>query len=252
MSHITSLSLELEADTPLGVSSAASLAPFLQGVLMGLAVDEYAQWLHQLPFNPYSQFCSNGKKPGAYLWRVNALTDHAAEQLLQPLAKMESIKLKRFDASLSVRKVTSEAVSLKSLTDMIYQGEEEAKVKVQFLTPTAFKSKGEYVIMPSLRLIIQNLLMRYNQVYDGSKEVDEDTLSYVSQHMRIVSYNLHSQYFENVAGGGKRIPAFVGAATAHVKGAPTMVGLVRMLLTFGEYSGVGIKTSMGMGGMKCL
>ena len=128
----------------------------------------------------------------------------------------------------------------------------EQKVRVQFITPTAFKSRGLYAIMPTMKLILQNLLMHYGQVYDNNKEGYEETIDYAEQCTRILAYNLHSNYFGNISGGSKRIPAFVGTMTIGLRGPEMATGLVRMLLRFGEYAGVGIKTSMGMGGFKCL
>ena len=104
--------------------------------------------------------------------------------------------------------------------------------------------------MPDVRLIFQNLLMHYNQAYAGDNEIDEDTVSYIAEHTRITSYNLRSRYFPRTMGGSDKIPAFAGSLTLHVSGPQSLRGLVSMLLTFGEASGVGIKTSMGMGGMQ--
>ena len=106
--------------------------------------------------------------------------------------------------------------------------------------------------MPSVRLIFQNLLMHYRQVYEGNKEIDVDTVAYIDQHVRITAYNLRSQYFAYASGAGKRIPAFMGSLTFSIGGPPTMGGLARMLLKFGEYAGVGVKTSMGMGAFSCI
>ena len=213
---------------------------------------EYANALHQLPFNPYSQHCFQEKGTDNYLWRVNALTDEAADRLIRPLMQQDALKLKRFNTDVRIVKKTSETIDLKSLTDLIYEGAESSKLRISFVSPTAFKSKKDYVIVPSVRLIFQNLLMHYSQVYSGSKEIDEETVSYIEQHTRITAYSLRSQYFDNAASNGMKIPAFGGTMTLHAKGATSMVGLMNMLLKFGEYAGVGIKTSMGMGGMKCL
>lgn len=123
--------------------------------------------------------------------------------------------------------------------------------RIRFLTPTAFKSKRQFVIVPDVRLLFQNLLMRYNHCYSGEKEVDQETLDYITEHVRITSYNLKSCYFPRTMSKSDKIPAFVGGLTLYVSGPQSIRGLVAMLLTFGEASGVGIKTSMGMGGI-CL
>ena len=91
--------------------------------------------------------------------------------------------------------------------------------------------------------------MRYEQVYSGSKEIDFETIDYLEAHTRITSYGLKSRYFTNVGSSTGKIPAFVGGMSLFFSGSSTVAGLANMLLAFGTYSGVGIKTAMGMGAM---
>ena len=252
MQQITALTLTLKSPTSaeLPPFQAASLGPFMQGVLMERANRSYAELLHQLPFNPYSQYVCKDRD-GALLWKINALNAEAAEHVIEPVRKMNSFEVRSRKETFEVVKTTTETINLKSLLDSIYEPG-ESKAKIQFITPTSFKSQGAYVFMPTARLMLQNLLMHYGQVYDQNKEADEETVSFIDQHVRIVSYDLQSRYFAHVSGGDKKIPAFAGNLTLSMNGPTTVVGLVRMLLKFGEYAGVGIKTSMGMGGIKCL
>ena len=177
------------------------------------------------------------------------MTDEAAEQVIRPMRDVRSIKVRGIGSTLEVRRSTVEVIELTCLTDLIRDGD-TGRSSLSFLTPTSFKSAGSYVFMPSVRLILQNLLMRYNQLYEGDKEVDEETMLYMERCARIVSYKLHSQYFPHVTKDHK-IPAFVGSVVLKCHGPQPMIGLVRMLLKFGEYAGIGIKTSMGMGGVRC-
>ena len=226
-----------------------SLGPYLQGALMERVDGAYAGLLHQLPFNPYSQYCYWDND--VLVWRVNTLTSDATAYIIDPLRSLDTVEVRGIHAVFEVVKTSQETISLKTLLDTINEPGDQ-KIRMRFVTPTAFKSQGSYVIMPSVRLVLQNLLMHYGQVYDNDKEGYEETIAYVDQHARIVSYNLRSSYFGQIASGGKKIPAFVGTATLGLRGPEMATGLVRMLLKFGEYSGVGIKTSMGMGGFRCL
>lgn len=225
-----------------------SLGPFFQGALMELIDPLYASHLHQLPFTPYSQYVTMGDTAEELRWHVNMLTDEAAGNLMTQLMGLSSIRLRALDIELEVTKFHIELVPLKNLTDMIYSPT-ETRVSIRFLTPTAFKSRGEYIILPSTRLIFQNLLMRYEQVYSGNKEIDFETVDYLEAHTRITTYGLKSRYFANIGGSAGKIPAFVGGMTLFFSGSSTVTGLANMLLTFGTYSGVGIKTAMGMGAM---
>ena len=46
---------------------------------------------------------------------------------------------------------------------------------------------------------------------------------------------------------GIKIPSFVGNITLKINGTRQFVNLINMLCEFGVYSGVGIKTAIGMG-----
>lgn len=227
----------------------SALGPYLQGVLLERVDSQYAGALHQLPFNPYSQHCSL-EANGNIVWRVNALTDEAAQRLIEPLRSLGQVYVRAVDATFDVSSTTLESLDLKCLLDSIYE-EGPSKVNLRFLTPTAFKSRGSYVIMPTPRLIFQNLLMHYSQAYEGNKEIDAETVDFIDQNVHVCAYKLQSRYFEHVAPQGKKIPAFVGSMTLSISGPASMAGLARMLLKFGTYAGIGIKTSMGMGGFAC-
>lgn len=251
MEHITSLKMTLR---PLGeckftAAQVFSWGPYMQGVLMRSIDSRYADELHGMSFNPYSQYCYLDEG-GAMIWRVNALTDQAADRIIAPLQKLDSFEIHSAGVSVETDRVETESIRLKQLTDLI-AADQGNKAFVQFITPASFKCQGSYVNMPSARLVLQNILMHYSKVYEERGEADQEMLDYIVEHTRITSYNLRSHYVLHVAGEGRKIPAFMGKMTFGVYGPSTMSGLVRMLLRFGEFSGVGIKTAMGMGGMRC-
>ena len=49
-----------------------------------------------------------------------------------------------------------------------------------------------------------------------------------------------------------RIPSFIGEISIRIDGSQQLANVATMLAKFGEYSGVGIKTGMGMGAMKVI
>lgn len=214
-------------------------------------IDEgYAGYLHGLPFNPYSQYCLFNPENNQIVWKIAALTDEAAEYLIKPMQICDSVFLKKLDSELSVTAKTTNVIPLKSLTDLI-ANDQTQKSSISFITPSAFKSKGTYVFIPSVRLVFQNLLMRYGQVYGADKEIDPETVDFIDNHVAITSYSIRSRYFDNAMQEGRKLPAFIGDINLSAKGPQQLIGLVRMLITFAEYSGIGIKTSMGMGGVQC-
>lgn len=228
-----------------------AFGPMLQGALMEQIDSSYASYLHSLSFNPYSQTCtlSDNKE---IVWTVAALNSDAESYLLRPAYEMQQVELRAINEAFIIKKKCLESSSLQEILDQIKTCD-AMRHQIRFTTPTAFKSGGEYVFMPTPRLIFQNLFMHYNQVYAGNHEIDEETIEYIASHVRISSYNLMSHYFAHTTAVSKnKIPAFVGRTTLYVDKNQSLQGLVGMLLSFGEYAGVGIKTSMGMGGMCCI
>lgn len=252
MEHITTLSLHIESQSS-GEHLAwqpFSLGPMLQSVLMEHVDDDYAAQLHASTFNPYSQYCCVGDD-GELVWRVSALTDEAAERLIGPASKIDSFTLRNVNETFAVKRRQVDSFGTDHLLGIL-KGEAGPSFRVRFATPTAFKSKGRYTIMPDVRLIFQNLLMHYNQAYAGDSEIDSEMLEYLTERVSITSYNLRSRYFPRTMDRSDKIPAFAGTVTLRAHGPQSLQGLVAMLLTFGEAAGVGVKTSMGMGGMQLL
>lgn len=252
MEHITRISLYLNpvSNCELSQAQVNSFGPMLQSVLMENVYEPYVDKLHLPFFNPFSQYCFIDYD-GSIVWQVNALNNEAAKFLIDPVSKIESFKLKNLNESFFVIKKTIETLEVDRLFDSL-RNETKSAYCIRFVTPTAFKSKGEYVIIPDVRLIFQNLLMHYNQIYAGSNEIDNETINYIAAHTKVTSYNLRSRYFSRTANSSDKIPGFYGSLKIYVSGPQSLRGLVSLLLNFGEASGIGIKTSMGMGGMQLL
>ena len=256
MQHLSRLTLTMKSANARDGHERHKFLPStsLQGVLMENIDGSYAESLHHLPFNPYSQYCRYDSKTDSYVWRVNALTDEAIEKILAPLSNLEAVSIKTFGETLDIEKKTVDTIPMSALADEVYkqdavEGKSRKRISLRFVTPTAFKSKNEYQVFPTTHLIFQNLLMRYEYLYSGSKEADADTVEYLARQTRITAYNLRTRYFSQATNNRSKIPAFVGESTFCMNGPDPAVGLMRMLFRFAEYSGVGIKTSMGMGGV---
>ena len=76
-------------------------------------------------------------------------------------------------------------------------------------------------------------------------ELTEDALQ---QGLHIVDYNLRTTRYPLKE---TRIPSFQGSVTVEAHLAPPLLELWNALLSFAPYGGVGIKTTLGMGGTVC-
>ena len=120
---------------------------------------------------------------------------------------------------------------------------------IQFITPTSFKSNGRYMIFPDLRLMYKSLMKKYSASSTDMDMYDEDTLEQLIESSEITRYRLQSTVFPLE---GVVIPSYKGSLSIRLHGNDTISRYARLLFSFGEYSGIGIKSSIGMGALKLL
>lgn len=114
-----------------------------------------------------------------------------------------------------------------------------------FQSPCAFKQAGRYAIYPQENLILQSLITHWNTTFPEYALTDSDALQALQQGLHIVDYNLHTtRYLLKET----RIPSFLGNVTVEAHLAPPLLELWNTLLSFAPYGGIGIKTTLGMGG----
>ena len=217
----------------------------LQGFLMAQISPDFATFLHEQETNPYSMNLSSTRDES--VWVVNLLSEEAEQQMLAPLLNSETIKLESYAEKILVKKVEIHSLSQQTLLDIYQDDAASHLIRVHFYTPTTFKRQGQFVLFPDTRLIFQSLMQKYSRLVEGRAEIEEETLQFLADHSQIISYHLKSHYFQI---HGRKYPAFEGRVTIRIQGASTLKAYAQMLLRFGEYSGVGAKCSLGMGGMR--
>ena len=241
--------LEMTLKTPRGEWLPPSVGSILQGIIMQNMDSGLADELHKQGLRPYSQhiFYRNGEP----IWRINALDGVAAEGIIEPLcaAEMDSIYLQ-------AKNMRVEIIKKDILRDMKYQelankflllDNAPRNVVVQLITPTTFRSAGNYMIYPTVEHILQSAYNRWNEFAVGIPLRDPDILRHMAEHTRIKGYKLKMTQFSLE---GIQIPAFKGELELRISGPDALVGLELMVLAFAEVSGIGIKTAIGMGGCR--
>jgi CRISPR-associated endoribonuclease Cas6 len=244
---------------------AYTLAPFFQGVLMDRIDALYAQELHNLEVNPYSLSVSGVAGSAEIILQISALTPEAEEKIIKPLLEpsFQNFRLKALNGIFEITDKRVEELSFVDLAKTFYGSAQDSAAgengetaqtssaangvfNLNFLTPTSFRQDGHYVFTPDIRLIFQSLQMKYGALIEGNKEPIPDILNELEEHTHIQAYNLRSSYFKI---HDAPIPGFLGSLRIKVSGSQTLRNYVRVLLEFAQFSGVGIKTSMGMGNM---
>ncbi len=222
------------------------MASVFHGALMELLPEDYGAQLHESRLHPYTQHLER-RRDGWY-WIVTALEDRAAAIILQKtLFPLEELYIRQHDARFKIEKKNYFELSDKELARAFYEGENSRYISIRFLTPTAFKQNGRYLNYPDLRSLFSNLMNKYDACMPGESMKDEDTLDALVQNTVVSRYQLRSTTFSLE---GVRIPAFMGEMTLRVAGTQTMASFANMLVQFGTYAGIGIKTALGMGAIE--
>lgn len=226
----------------------SSKGPLMQGMMMERIRVSYGERLHKSELKPYSQYLYL-RKPDNPIWVLNTLTQETSEEVwhIADLKNLSNFRLTHNDLEMQVveRKFTN--LSEDDLLEQTFFRDCPRVVQIQFVTPTSFKTGGEYLNYPTVRHVFQSLLNKFNAASSSSKLDTEAISKDIVQNVAVIKYRLQSTQFglENV-----RIPSFIGSLTFKISGPQQIANLIHMLLCFGTYSGVGIKTAMGMGGFK--
>ena len=124
--------------------------------------------------------------------------------------------------------------------------EPASRTRLWFRTPCAFKQAGRYAIYPQEFLLLQSLVLHWNTAFPDCQLNDPDALDAILRGLRILDYSLHTVSYpiKNTC-----IPGFVGSAVVEARLALPLLELWNALLSFAPYGGIGIKTTLGMGGV---
>lgn len=229
---------------PAKVRADMSMGSVLHGAWMELLPSEYAAILHREGLRPYSQSLvwGSGERPA---WRLGFLTEEAYQRAALPLLEQKSLFLKQKGYGIDLHLEAEQQSAYEDLADRAFRGAgTPRRGRLRFLTATSFRQNGRYRILPDAALLFGSLLRRWN-VFSPVVKLEEDhleeTLATVSSWSR---YHLRSRFFSLE---GQKINGFSGDWELRFHGTDMERRLMALLLFFAPFSGVGIKTALGMG-----
>lgn len=224
-----------------------NISSLLQGVIMEQISYEFALELHNGNRQPYSQYVEF--EQDQIIWNIQTLTQTAYEQIIVPMMQesLQSIYIRHKNLELSIQDIILEQCSYDQLRKERYFTDGSRIQTIQFVSPTAFKSQGEYIFYPSVHFLFQSLMMKYDACSDDADLFGSEIMEHFEKNVKVIRYKLKSYSFQLE---GTKIPSFLGEITIKINGPQALVNLADYLLAFGVYSGVGIKCGIGMGGYK--
>jgi CRISPR-associated endoribonuclease Cas6 len=219
------------------------------GMLLQLVNPDYAEMIHQDGISPINQYVIRGKDAHTITWTINLLGDQACEQIAPIIEKADDFMLHKNNSKLTIKEMNVTVIpNDNTLLAKAHEFIDCQKPCLNFLTPTSFKKDGVYQIFPSVENIILNLVHRWNSYSEAFLFDDMDAINSLIDGIKIAGYDLHSSYYKMK---GIQIPAFQGELRFTKRLSIPIAELFNLLLLFSEYSGVGIKTSLGMGAVRC-
>ncbi len=119
-------------------------------------------------------------------------------------------------------------------------------ISIRFASPTAF-SLGDhrFALFPEASLVWDSLMRSWNLYAPEVLRVDKEALrAFVAKQILISDYHLNTTtlHFPKYSQKG-----FLGTCTYHIKAEDSYAPQVAALAEFARYSGIGYKTTMGMG-----
>lgn len=209
----------------------------LYAVLMRQLPEETAQQLHREGFTPVSQYVCGDH------WYLTALDQPTADALCRAVGKLDRATIHRLDQQIQFGSPDVSTV----YTPDAFLGETADSVTLRFRTPTAFKSGGQYRILPTEQLMLQSLMQKWNSCFADECPIEDEGggLEAMAQGLVYREFSLESRSFPLKSA---QIPGAVGTIRCELRSRQIHNQLTAALLEFGRFSGIGIKTALGMGG----
>lgn len=201
--------------------------------------EEVSEYIHSSGAHILSQYLNYG------IWTVNLFENESAEIISEILDRADRILLNSDILEVKDRK----CAEIPESKCLLAEGRELAgkRITVKFVAPTAFKQNGRYTIYPYEELFVKSLVARWNELIPEYPLQDEDMLEELFKGIFIADYNLRTTRFKlkNVY-----IPGFTGKIVLECRLPAVLHELWNSVLMLASYAGVGIKTTLGMGGIE--
>lgn len=232
-----------------------SMGSVFHGIIMQHIDTNYATELHRSQVHPYRQFIFLDERTKSYIWRIITFTKTCESQMrLMIQALPESVYVRQKQVYLKILYISASTTSHDALCELILGPNLDEPANIQelqliFKTSTSFKSQNAYQPFPDLERIFQSLLKRWNTFSNSYTFTAPDLAKQLCQATTLVDYQVK---FKPYRVEKTQIPAFIGHYTVRFKKNHSLAPLAMLLLFYSQFTGVGIKTSLGMGGIHVL
>jgi CRISPR-associated endoribonuclease Cas6 len=217
------------------------------GFLIKVLPPQVAAKLHDSQVRPFSQYVL--PQPDQQLnWIIGLWDTTIAEHIVEMIMPLTQIEIQNKSLNLRVVGIQRTSESETEYFSRFFTDRPPGRrYELEFRTPCTHRQEGTYALFPSSELIVNSLYQRYSAYGQEVSLDDPEAILQLARHIHIVRYSLHSAvyYLEST-----KITGYMGKITLVVNGPDQLARLAGAMLSFAEYSGVGIKTALGMGGVR--
>ena len=211
----------------------------LHGFIMSKIDTKYADLLHGQEPRPFSLFVYDSGN--GFVCRVSILNDEAV-QILDVLEKQDRIVVYsgKKPILLEVEKMSrSNAINASDIPEILNRN----RYTVDIVTPATRKTSGVYTNPPDLSKYFVSVASKV-KTYENIS-IDNSEIETLFGNITITRYIYESK---NFLLGGKTIPAMTGNCDIIIDAASGQSEKLKLMFGYATYSGIGAKTSLGMGG----
>lgn len=209
----------------------------IHGAAMNAIPKDYAEKMHEKGYHPFSVFTVD--TGNGLLIRVSALCEEA-RVIPEALCKLDSITI--FGARDPIKIISCEKADPINAFDA-EKYINERSCTLEFVTPAMVKTKGRPSAAPDICGYFRSVVKKYNTFEDDTITSDEFKEAFDNSDLR--SYHFESTAY-NVS--GNIFPGMLGSCKLYFPKDKRQNMLLRRMIAYATYSGVGGKTGQGMGG----
>ena len=228
-----------------GMAPSIQWGSMLHGLLMESLPAPWPEELHLDEFRPFSQWVEV-KSAEQFIWHIASLQDDLSDSLENLFAEQKEYMLKYNSTKLVIEEIVRTHRSMAEYMKSFFLADEACPgVFMTFRTPTTHKTMGQYAAFPSVELIAGYLRKKLCAIAPDFALADDEAFEQVLQHTRLQRYKLESARYQ-LEGTG--VIGYAGRIELRFFGPDPLKRLAGALFAFANWTGVGIKTTLGMGG----
>ena len=216
----------------------SELAVKIHGAAMKAVPTEYAEKMHEKTYHPFSIFTVPYE--GGFIIRASALCDEA-KCITDSLAGKNTFRIYGLNEALAVTG-TDPASPLDAKT--VGEHLKGRGCRITFVTPAMIKTCGKPSAKPDIPAYFKSVINKYNAFENADISYDDFIAAF--NNAIIDNYELRSVKY-NVT--GHIFPGMMGFCDIIFPKDSGQAALLKQVIAYGTYSGVGGKTAMGMGGI---